>query len=109
VAYPDPKIVTVAAPINTGNATRPPQAHPHAQRRGSSPTSSSPEAVNNRAADLGYRELVGDMLVVNSAAHATLRRVFPVRRVRREGSELTITMPVGGEQAPASPVEGLVA
>jgi hypothetical protein len=29
--------------------------------------------------------------------------------VLREGSELTITMPVDGEQAPASPVEVLVA
>jgi GNAT superfamily N-acetyltransferase len=67
------------------------------------------QAARDRAADLGYRELVGEMLVVNSAAHATLRRVFPVRRVRREGSELTITMPVDGEQAPASPVEVLVA
>jgi GNAT superfamily N-acetyltransferase len=67
------------------------------------------QAARDRAADLRYRELVGEMLVVNSAAHATLRRVFPVRRVRREASELTITMPVDGEQAPASPVEGLVA
>ena len=48
VAYPDPKIVTVAAPTTQVNATRPPQAHPHAQRRRSSPTSSSPEAVNTR-------------------------------------------------------------
>jgi GNAT superfamily N-acetyltransferase len=67
------------------------------------------QAARDRAADLGYRELVGEMLVVNSAAHATLRRVFPGRRVRREVSELTITMPVDGEQAPASLVEVLVA
>jgi hypothetical protein len=58
---------------------------------------------------MGYRELVGEMLVVNAAAHAALRRVFPVMRVHRDGSELTITMPVDGEPAPASPVEGLVA
>jgi hypothetical protein len=58
---------------------------------------------------MGYRELVGEMLVVNAAAHAALRRVFLVTRVRRDGSELTITMPVDGEPAPAIPVEGLVA
>jgi hypothetical protein len=49
VAYPDPKIVTVAAPTTTVNATRPPRAHPHAQQRASSTTSSATEAVNNRA------------------------------------------------------------
>ncbi len=67
------------------------------------------QAARDRAADLGCRELVGEMLVVNSAAHATMRRVFPVRRVLREGSEPTMTMPVDGEQTPASPVEVLVA
>ena len=67
------------------------------------------QAARDRAAELGYRELVGEMLVVNAAALAALRRVFPVTRVHRDGSELTITMPVDGEPAPASPVEGLVA
>jgi GNAT superfamily N-acetyltransferase len=67
------------------------------------------QAARDRAADLSYRELVGELLVVNSPAHATLRRVFHVRRVRCEGSELTMTTPVDGEQAPASPVEVLVA
>ena len=67
------------------------------------------QAARDRAADMGCRELVGEMLVVNAAAHAALRRVFPVTRVHRDGSELTITMPVDGESAPASPVKGLVA
>ena len=49
------------------------------------------------------------MLAVNVAAHAALRRVFLITRVRRHDSELTITMAVDGEPAPASPVEGLVA
>jgi RimJ/RimL family protein N-acetyltransferase len=66
-------------------------------------------AARDRAADMGYRELVGEMLVVNAAAHAALRRVFPATRVRREGSELTITMAVHAEPAPASPGERLAA
>jgi GNAT superfamily N-acetyltransferase len=66
-------------------------------------------AARDRAADIGYRELVGEMLAVNAAAHAALRRVFLVTRVRRHGSDLTITMAVDGEPAPASPVEVLVA
>ena len=67
------------------------------------------QAARDRASELGYRELVGEMLAVNAAVHAALRRVFPVTQVRRHGSELTITMAVDGERAPASPVEGLVA
>ena len=67
------------------------------------------QAARDRAAELGYRELVGEMLAVNAAAHAALRRVFPDMRVRRDGVELTITMAVDGEPAPASPVERLVA
>ena len=67
------------------------------------------QAARDRAVDLGYRELVGELLVVNAAAHAALRRVFLVTRVHRDGSELTITMPVDGEPAPANPVEGLAA
>jgi hypothetical protein len=58
------------------------------------------QAARNRAAELGYRELVGEMLVVNAAAHAALRRVFAVMHVHRDGSELTVTMPVDGEPAP---------
>jgi RimJ/RimL family protein N-acetyltransferase len=67
------------------------------------------QAARDRAGGLGYRELVGETLVVNAAAYAALRRVFLVTRVRRHGSELTITMAVDGEPAPASLVEGLVA
>jgi len=58
---------------------------------------------------MGYRELVGEMLVVNAAAHAALRRVFRGTRVRRHASELTMTVAVDGDSAPASPVDGLVA
>ena len=67
------------------------------------------QAARARAAGMGYRELVGEMLVVNAAVLAAVRRVFPLTRVRREGSELTITMVVDGASAPPSPVEGLVA
>jgi GNAT superfamily N-acetyltransferase len=66
-------------------------------------------AARDRAAQMGYHELVGEMLVVNAAVHAALRRVFRGTRVRRDGSELTITMPVRGEQATAIPEGGLVA
>jgi GNAT superfamily N-acetyltransferase len=66
-------------------------------------------AARDRAAGLGYRELVGEMLVVNTAVHAALRRVFPVTRVRRDGSELTITVLVDGDPASASPLGGRVA
>jgi GNAT superfamily N-acetyltransferase len=67
------------------------------------------QAARNRAAELGYRELVGEMLVVNAAVLSALRRVFAVVRVRRDGSELTVTMPVDGEPAPADRVKRLVA
>jgi GNAT superfamily N-acetyltransferase len=67
------------------------------------------QAARDRAAGMGYRELVGEMLVVNAAAYAALRRVFRVTRVRRDGSELTISMPIGDAAALPSPAEGLVA
>jgi GNAT superfamily N-acetyltransferase len=67
------------------------------------------QAARDRAASMGYRELVGEMLVVNAAAHAALRRVFRVTRVRRDGSELTITMPIDDAAATASPAEVLAA
>ena len=67
------------------------------------------QAARDRAADMGYRELVGEVLAVNAAAHAALRRVFHVTQVRRDGSGLTITMPVNGEPAPANLVAGLAA
>jgi GNAT superfamily N-acetyltransferase len=67
------------------------------------------QAARDRAADLGHRELVGEMLVVNAAAHAALRRVFAITRVHRHDSDLTITLAVDGEQAPANPVQGVAA
>jgi GNAT superfamily N-acetyltransferase len=68
------------------------------------------QAARDRAVAMGYCELVGELLVVNTAVHAVLRRVFPVARVRREGSELTITMILDSKPAPASLAkEGLVA
>jgi GNAT superfamily N-acetyltransferase len=66
-------------------------------------------AARDRAAELGYRELVGEMLAVNGAVHKALSRVFVITRVRRDGLELTVTMSVDGEPAPASPAEGLAA
>ena len=65
------------------------------------------QAARDRAVDMGYRELVGEMLVVNTAVHAALRRVFPVTRVRREGSELTISMIVDSKLAPGGLEKGL--
>ena len=67
------------------------------------------QAARDRAAEMGYRELVGEILVVNAAAHAALRRVFRFTRVLRDGSELTITMPVDGEPVPPSLVKACVA
>jgi GNAT superfamily N-acetyltransferase len=66
-------------------------------------------AARERAVGLGYRELVGEMLVVNAAALKALRRVFRGTRVRRGGSELTITMPLDDATAQASPAQELVA
>jgi GNAT superfamily N-acetyltransferase len=66
-------------------------------------------AARDRAAELGHRELVGEVLVVNAAAYAALRRVFLVTRVRRHGSELTVSMAVEGEPASASAMPGLIA
>ena len=66
------------------------------------------QAARDRAVAMGYRELVGELLVVNTAVVAVLRRVFPVTRVRRDGSELTITLVLGSEQA-SLPTEDLVA
>jgi GNAT superfamily N-acetyltransferase len=66
-------------------------------------------AARDRAAELGYRELVGEVLVVNAAAYAAVRRVFLVTRVRRHGAELTLSMAVEGEPPSAGPTQGLVA
>ncbi len=60
------------------------------------------QAARDRAAELGYRELVGEMLVVNVAVLAVLRRVFGATRVCRDGSELTVTMTVDGERERAA-------
>lgn len=62
-------------------------------------------AAADRAAAMGYRELVGEALVVNTAVLAALRRVFPLMGVRRAGAELTITMPLDGTRAQANPPE----
>ena len=52
------------------------------------------QAARDRAAELGYRELVAEVLAENSAMQAVLRRVFPIARTERAGAELTITVPV---------------
>jgi GNAT superfamily N-acetyltransferase len=66
-------------------------------------------AARERAAELGHRELVAEVLAENTAVQAVLRRVFPVTRVRRAGAELTITMPVDGELGLGDPTDGLAA
>lgn len=67
------------------------------------------QVARDRAADMGYRELVGELLAVNGAAYAALRRVFHVMRVRRDGLQLTIIMPLDGQSVPALAKERLVA
>jgi GNAT superfamily N-acetyltransferase len=67
------------------------------------------QEARDRAMSMGYRELVSELLVVNSAAHAALRRVFLRTQVHRDGSGLTMIMPLDGEPASGSPAEDLVA
>ena len=52
-------------------------------------------AARDRAALLGHRALVAEVLADNTAVRAVLRRVFPTARTRSDGAELTITLPVG--------------
>ncbi len=67
------------------------------------------QAARDHAADLGYRALIAELLAVNAAAYAALRRVFPTMQVIRDGSQLTITMPVDDETAPVIFSQELVA
>jgi hypothetical protein len=66
-------------------------------------------ATRNRAAELGHRELGGEVLVVDTAAHAALRRVFTTLALRRDGAEPTVAIAVQDEPARANTVRGLVA
>ena len=51
-------------------------------------------AVKQRAGELGYRELVAEVLAENGAVRAVLRSVFPGANVRRSGVEITLILPV---------------
>ena len=52
------------------------------------------QAARDRAAELGYRELVAEVLAENSAMQAVLRRVFPIARTVASRRRSTITVPV---------------
>jgi GNAT superfamily N-acetyltransferase len=67
------------------------------------------QAARDRALNMGYRELVSELLVVNAAAHAALRRVFLRTQVHRDGSGLTMIMSLDGEPSLASLAEDLIA
>jgi GNAT superfamily N-acetyltransferase len=51
--------------------------------------------VRERAASLGYTELVAETSAGNSRAQAMIRTIFPDYTARREGTVLVFTMPVG--------------
>ena len=51
-------------------------------------------AVKQRAAELGYRELVAEVLTENRAVRAVLRSVFPGATTRHRGIEITLILPV---------------
>lgn len=51
-------------------------------------------AARDRAAELGYHELVAEVLAENSAMLTVVRRVFPIARTTRVGSELTIALQI---------------
>jgi hypothetical protein len=71
VAYPDPKIVTVAAPTNEINPTRPTQLDPHTQRRTIATTSSSSEASTRQSRSLSGPG-VGESALVEFASSLVL-------------------------------------
>jgi GNAT superfamily N-acetyltransferase len=52
------------------------------------------QAARDRAAAMGYHQLVGEVLAVNPAILGALRKVFPGMQVRRDGADLVVTMPV---------------
>ena len=51
--------------------------------------------IRDRAADLGYTELVAETSAGNSSAQALTRKVFPDHVARREGTIIVFTIPVG--------------
>lgn len=51
-------------------------------------------AAKQRAAELGYQQLVAEVLAENGAVWSVLRSVFPGATTRRSGAELTVTLPV---------------
>jgi GNAT superfamily N-acetyltransferase len=66
-------------------------------------------AARERAAQLGHRELVAEVLAENAAMLTVLRRVFRIARTAFAGAELTITMPVADEFGLAGPIDDLAA
>ena len=51
--------------------------------------------IRERAAELGYTELVAETSAGNSRAQAMIRKVFPDHVARREGTVIVFTVPVG--------------
>lgn len=67
-------------------------------------------AARDRAAELGHRELIAEVLAENAAMRTVLRRVFPTARTTRAGPELTITVRVDEVELDlADLIDGLVA
>ncbi len=67
-------------------------------------------AARDRAVELGYRELVAEVLAENSAMLSVVREVFPIARTTRAGAELTIVLPVvDDELGLADLIDSLVA
>jgi GNAT superfamily N-acetyltransferase len=55
-------------------------------------------AARDRAVELGYRELVAEVLAENFAMLTVMRQVFPIVRTSRVGSELTIVLPIEDDE-----------
>lgn len=58
--------------------------------------------IRDRAAVLGYTELVAETSYGNGRAQALTRKVFPVHVARREGTVIVFTIPVGSSHHTAA-------
>jgi RimJ/RimL family protein N-acetyltransferase len=53
--------------------------------------------AKERAAELGYRRLVAEVLAENRAVQALLRGVFPGATASRYGVDITMSLPIGDD------------
>ena len=58
--------------------------------------------IQDRAAGLGYSELVAETSAANVRAHALTRKLFPDFTARRAGTAIVFTLPVGAVRFPAA-------